>query len=421
MQTTKKRLDHSYVNQHRDILLRKHLSNHSRVSKNGLLDWAFSCLFRGMVYPQIWEDPEVDLKALDLKPDSKMLTISSGGCNILNYLTEDFDSIVAVDLNPAHIALANLKFKAVECLPSQKHLFDMFGYADKQENVSNFYEFIEPHLDGFSRFYWSSPRFCFRPRINFFANNIYKYGILGRSLKSLHLFSKLIKLNLADILSIDSPEHRLEKLQLEFSPAFHNKLFNWFCNLPIVGYGFGIPVSQLNHIKAEHTGGIPEFAHEKLKNLLCNFDITSNYFAWQGLILRYDTKNRKAIPRYLMEDHYDSLKKNIHKAQAIHTSLTDYLKSQPDESLDRYNFLDAQDWLSDKQLTELWAQVLRTARPNARVIFRTAASKSVVEGKVPQEILDCFHYDEDQCRKWWREDRSGIYGGFHMYELKDRF
>ena len=40
-----------------------------------------------LVYPQIWEDPEVDLAALSLAPDDRVVTIASGGCNVLTYLT----------------------------------------------------------------------------------------------------------------------------------------------------------------------------------------------------------------------------------------------------------------------------------------------------------------------------------------------
>jgi S-adenosylmethionine-diacylglycerol 3-amino-3-carboxypropyl transferase len=34
---------------------------HRHLSKQGLLERAFTFAFRGLVYAQIWEDPEVDL------------------------------------------------------------------------------------------------------------------------------------------------------------------------------------------------------------------------------------------------------------------------------------------------------------------------------------------------------------------------
>jgi S-adenosylmethionine:diacylglycerol 3-amino-3-carboxypropyl transferase len=57
-------------------------------SKRGFLERLFAFAFRGFVYPQIWEDPEVDLPALKIDDDSRIMTIASGGCNVMNYLTE---------------------------------------------------------------------------------------------------------------------------------------------------------------------------------------------------------------------------------------------------------------------------------------------------------------------------------------------
>ena len=38
--------------------------------------------------------------------------------------------------------------------------------------------------------------------------------------------------------------------------------------------------------------------------------------------------------------------------------------------------------MDDAQLTELWSQILRTARPGTRVLFRTAAEPSLLPGRV---------------------------------------
>jgi len=57
------------------------------LSAEGLRERLFTLAFSNLVYPQIWEDPAVDLEALALDGDSRVITIASGGCNVLNYLT----------------------------------------------------------------------------------------------------------------------------------------------------------------------------------------------------------------------------------------------------------------------------------------------------------------------------------------------
>jgi S-adenosylmethionine-diacylglycerol 3-amino-3-carboxypropyl transferase len=87
---------------------------------NRLLDHTFALAFRGLVYAQIWEDPEVDIEALQIRPDSRMVAIASGGCNVLSYLVADPQAITAVDLNTAHIALNRLKLASARHLPATR-------------------------------------------------------------------------------------------------------------------------------------------------------------------------------------------------------------------------------------------------------------------------------------------------------------
>jgi S-adenosylmethionine-diacylglycerol 3-amino-3-carboxypropyl transferase len=60
----------------------------------------------------------------------------------------------------------------------------------------------------------------------------------------------------------------------------------------------------------------------------------------------------------------------------------------------------------------------RTAKPGARVIFRTAATPTLLPGRVDDEVLGQWTYEADQSRELTRRDRSAIYGGFHLYVLR---
>ena len=50
------------ISAHRTIT--KAVHRHRHLSKQGLLERAFTFAFRGLVYAQIWEDPAVDMEAL---------------------------------------------------------------------------------------------------------------------------------------------------------------------------------------------------------------------------------------------------------------------------------------------------------------------------------------------------------------------
>ena len=118
--------------------LRKAVHHHKLASKRGMLERMFTLWFRGFVYNQIWEDPRVDAEALRLGPESSLLTISSGGCNVLNYLVHQPKRIVAVDLNANHMSLTRLKLAALEHLPDYESFYKFFGYGRHPDNVPNY-------------------------------------------------------------------------------------------------------------------------------------------------------------------------------------------------------------------------------------------------------------------------------------------
>src|SRR5687768_17207274 len=127
--------------------VRAAVRNESISSKQGFMQILFAVWFDAFVYNQIWEDPRVDLEALQLDENSRVLTISSGGCNALNYLIENPESVTAVDLNRHHIYLLNLKIAALKFLPTYQDFFAFFGFGKSEKNIENYQNFIAPKLD----------------------------------------------------------------------------------------------------------------------------------------------------------------------------------------------------------------------------------------------------------------------------------
>ena len=77
------------------------------LSLEGALERIFSQAFQGLVYPQIWEDPVVDMAAMELTPHHHVVTIASGGCNVLSYLTA----------SPARITASSLLLFSINSAP----------------------------------------------------------------------------------------------------------------------------------------------------------------------------------------------------------------------------------------------------------------------------------------------------------------
>src|ERR1700723_2144563 len=98
-------------------------------------DRLFSFWFRRLVYTQIWEDPVADLAALRLPVGSTIVTISSGGCNALSYLTAKPAQVYAVDLNEAHLSLLKLKVAGLRVFSKYAEFWQFFGEAASPSNA----------------------------------------------------------------------------------------------------------------------------------------------------------------------------------------------------------------------------------------------------------------------------------------------
>ncbi|MGB4057409.1 MAG: DUF3419 family protein [Alphaproteobacteria bacterium] len=386
-------------------------------SKRGFLERLFAFAFRSFVYPQIWEDPEVDLPALKIDSNSRIMTIASGGCNIMNYLTEGPERVKAVDLNPAHVALARLKITALRHLPDYESFFLFFGHADDKRNIRNYETYIAPHLDPFTKKYWESYSLLDGRRINYFTKNLYQFGLLGRFISVVHVLAKIYGKDPREILKAKTMQEQKEIFDRTLGPLFDKPIVKKLCSMPVSLYGLGIPPSQFDELNKSAGGDMAALLKARLQRLACDFPIEDNYFAWQAFGRRYDRENKRAVPRYLTEENYNKIKNYADRVEVYHTSLTGFLESQPQQSLDCYIFLDAQDWMNKDQLNALWKEVMRTARPGARVIFRTAGEESPLTEALPVDMLSQWSYDPSASAEMVKRDRSSIYGGFHVYTL----
>lgn len=385
------------------------------LSKAGLSERLFTLLFSGLVYPQIWEDPEVDMEAMALTDGHRIVTIASGGCNVLAYLTRSPARIDAVDLNTAHIALNRMKLAAVRHLPSQADLFRFFGEAGNRHNSAAYDRFIAPHLDRSSRDYWEKRNWRGKRRIAAFEGNFYQRGLLGLFIAVGHRVARLYGVDVKEIMTAETLEDQRVYFEKHLAPIFRRPLLRWATSRKASLFGLGIPPAQYDSLITSGDGTMASVLSARLEKLACDFPLKENYFAWQAFARRYPAPGEAALPAYLDAANYASIRRNLYRVAIHHANFTELLASKGAGQVDRFVLLDAQDWMTDRQLNDLWTEITRTAAPGARVIFRTAAEPSLLPGRVSDTLLDQWSYEAETSRELSARDRSAIYGGFHLY------
>lgn len=410
---------------HKAKLIRKAVRQSERSKKQTILDQLFAQLFSGLVYSQIWEDPIVDLAAMELGENHHVVTIASGGCNVMNYLMAKPAKITAVDLNRAHVALTRTKLCAAKYFPDHTTFFNFFAVPNNKDNQKTYETYLSTNLDETAKSYWQGRDKTFRRRSRYFTDNIYHRGLLGNFIGLSHFLAKAYGIKFDELLNAKSIEEQTEFFEKKLSPLLDKKLITWLTSHPASLYGLGIPPAQYTELANCADGNMAEVLRQRLRKLCCDYDINENYFARQAFGRQYgandntiNNNDNGSLPPYLQVHNYEAVKSYAKNVTVSQVSITDKLNAMEPGTVDRVVLLDAQDWMDETMLNELWDAITRAAAPDAKVIFRTAGIESILPGRVKDSTLSRWEYQDEASKEFTKKDRSAIYGGFHLYNFK---
>ena len=223
------------------------------LSREGLSERLFTLAFGGLVYPQIWEDPAVDLAAMEITPDHHVVTIASGGCNVLSYLTASPARITAVDLNRSHVALTRLKLAGIRHLPELGCILPLLRRGRRGRATSRaFRHYIAPHLDPETRDLLAGPR---------------RWSAAGASRSSAPIstaaacsaassapattWRRLYGVDLSDFVKARNVREQRAFFDSKIAPLFDKRLVRWLTRRPASLFGLGIPPAQYRRARAD--------------------------------------------------------------------------------------------------------------------------------------------------------------------------
>ncbi|MET0970426.1 MAG: BtaA family protein [Tardiphaga sp.] len=379
-------------------------------------DSLFAFWFRRLVYTQIWEDPEADLAALQLAPGAKIVTISSGGCNALSYLSASPEHVYAVDLNEAHLSLLKLKLAGLRALPNYHDFWTFFGEGRAPANGALYRDRLRPLLDAEARGYWDERDVLGRPRFGYFTNGFYRHGALGRFIGFAHGLAKLARIDLDALLTGDRASPARQQALARLHRLFHSRLARLMTRTPALLFSLGIPPQQRTLLGGDQP--LNEVLHQRLLALIDRHPNETNYFAWQALRRRYPGPGDKCLPLYLQQSRYAQTADRAALVTPVHANLRVFLESLPARQIDAVVLLDSQDWMAPDEIRALGDAIDRAGHDGVRVIFRTAGAESPLDDPEHAPLRLSWQRDDARSALGAAQDRSGIYGGFHLYTRK---
>jgi S-adenosylmethionine-diacylglycerol 3-amino-3-carboxypropyl transferase len=363
-----------------------------------------------LIYNTCWEDPRCDRELLELRPDSRLVMITSAGCNALDYSLDNPAEIHCVDMNPRQNALLELKLSTFKN-GQYDDLFALFGDGAHRSATALYKDALRHTLPDFAQNYWDS-------KINYFVGKgirktFYYHGTSGLFAWLFNKYSKIQKSNRKQIEKLINAQTLDE--QQEIYNAVEKKILNnimkWTLNRHIVMCLLGVPESQQKLLGTE---GVAGFIQSCLRNVFTQLPMEDNYF-WR---LYIDGKySQTCCPNYLKPDNFDIIKQQTHKITTHNTTISDFLKRNP-APYSHYVLLDHQDWLAQHNrpaLEEEWRLILQNSRPGTRILMRSAAREIDF---FPETVLNNIIFEKEKTVKTHSVDRVGTYGSVYLGIVK---
>ncbi|HQU71885.1 MAG TPA: BtaA family protein [Calditrichia bacterium] len=364
---------------------------------------------RNLVYNTCWEDPRIDRQLLEIGTDSRILVITSAGCNALEYLLDDPAEVHAVDVNPAQNALLALKIAFFRHLDHQA-LFGFFGDGAHPQ-YREIYRRVRPHLPAFARQYWDQHIAFFKPAR--LKGSFYFRGTSGLVAWSMcHLLMRLRPglyprmQRLVDAASLEEQEI----LYRDIAPLFWNTVSRFIARHPLAMTMVGVPRLQIDLIRRTYPGGLEHFVMDKIRQVLTQTCMSENYF-WRVYLTGSYT--RTCCPNYLRQENFDLLRDRVERLRLHTVPITAFLQSS-DLLLSHFVLLDHMDWLASYNnvaLTQEWDWILKRSSANARYLLRSAAPSLDF---FPARVQARLHFQGERTRALHPADRVGTYGSVHL-------
>jgi S-adenosylmethionine-diacylglycerol 3-amino-3-carboxypropyl transferase len=247
--------------------------------KHRLQDLLFQGIHsRGLIYNTCWEDPRIDRALLQLQQDSRVVMITSAGCNALDYLLDNPKALHCIDMNFRQNALLYLRMAMIKVL-AYPDFFAIFANGSHTITESMWQE-IYQELPDFAVKFWKKKRHYFFSK-NKVRPSFYYHGTAGTLAWIFMGYMRKIQPKVyqkaLDLLEARSLEEQKQIYQ-RIEPRLWNRFSRWFVRQPALMSLLGVPRAQARLIDQDFPGGLSQYVRLKLKYVLTEVPIQDNYF-----------------------------------------------------------------------------------------------------------------------------------------------
>jgi S-adenosylmethionine-diacylglycerol 3-amino-3-carboxypropyl transferase len=310
-----------------------------------------------LFFAQVREDPRLEVAALTGQFDGPVAVVTSGGCTALTLLAQGARRVIGIDLNRTQNHVCELKAAAVTQLGPTAAAALLGGSPADGDRIDT-YQKVRPALSPGAYAYWDA-------RTGTLRAGVLNAGVTERLMRVIARSVRLF---------IHSPA-RVERLLAQTGQDEQRRFYDEQWNSRRWRLMFQ---ALCNRLVMRRTYDPAFFAHVDNPSFAAHFHHTAglalrelpaadNYFLQFIFTGQYPPG---AVPDYLDEAHSAQLADTTARLELVDASFADYLRQQPDASFAGFSLSNICEWLTEEQIDDLFGQVVRTARPGARLVFR---------------------------------------------------
>lgn len=346
-----------------------------------------------LYFAQVREDPLLELEAFADRMDGTLVVVSSGGCTALSLAARGARQVVAVDLNRTQNHIVELKAAVVASSTPEQALAFLGGTAaPAAERIDQYPAYRKTLSDGAAR-YWDE-------HSRAIASGVLTAGVSERLIGAIawvirhgaHPRSRIER-----FLACDTLDEQRAFYDEEWNTARWRAIIHLMANRMVLRRTYDPAFFQ--HVEN------PSFARHFLSTIeraLVSVPIRDNYFFHQMFLGYYQTEFGGGAPPYLAASSGAPTTDLPQRLTLADGTFTDYLRGCADGSLAGFSLSNICEWLTATETDELFGEIVRTARPGARLCFRNFLGWT----EVPQRWREAVREDVEFGETLIRRDRS---------------
>lgn len=337
------------------------------------------------------EDWSTEQKALQVKPDSRILCITASGDRPLHLLMEECNQIICVDANPIQNYLLKLKAEAMRYLDTPAYL-GFLGAKEANDRFETFKAF-SPYLDDETREFWQENH----KMIN---RGILYQGAAEKRTKQAGFLYRLFRGNeIRRLFQMETLEEQRKFLATEWNHTVWRTGFKLALN-PIFSKWILRDPGLFSNVDPNFKAA--DYLYDRMIDSLNRQLAKTNYvLAW----ILLGKVAPEALPPYLTEEGAQKIRKQISKIDVQTANVITYLESVPENSFDRFSLSDVASYMDQQSFLRLLKAMYRSAKPDARFCMRQFMSRY----KVPDGLKPYFQTEPTLEKALEDEDKAFVY------------